>query len=310
MQADQEPSTPKDSQSIRISGASGMVGTELTQSLQAQGMRVTRFVRSAERAPDEFPWQPGSAPDSSTWQGVDAFVHLAGDNIADGRWNDAKKKRIRESRVAATRALCESMAQSSLRPKTMVCASAIGIYGSRGAQWLDEDSKPGEGFLADVCREWEAACDPARAAGIRVVHARLGLVLSKKGGALTKMLTPFKLGLGGRIGDGEQYWSWVHLKDVVGSFEHALANPNLVGPMNVTAPNPVTNREFTGALGSVLSRPTFLPLPATAARLALGREMANDLLLASGRVRPKALLEDGYPFRFENLKTALENLLT
>ncbi|HPF14162.1 MAG TPA: TIGR01777 family oxidoreductase, partial [Planctomycetota bacterium] len=221
----------------------------------------------------------------------------------------AKKERIRSTRVKPTRALCESMAQAAQPPKVLICASAIGYYGDRGSEWLDEDSPAGSGFLPEVCQAWEDACSPARDAGIRVIHVRFGIVLAKQGGALQSMLLPFRLGFGGRVGSGDQYWSWVALEDVVGAIQHGLHQGQLSGPINVTAPHPVTNRDFTTALGQVMHRPTLIPLPAFGARLALGSEMADSLLLASARVRPARLLESGYEFRFPELGPCLESIL-
>lgn len=293
---------------ILISGASGMVGSALIPFLTTGGHQVTKLVRKQPGA-NEAQWNPAEQQiDQAALANCDAVVHLAGDNIADGRWTKAKKERILESRVQGTRLLAESLAKLATPPRVLVCASAIGYYGSRGDEWLDETSTSGAGFLAEVCRQWEAATAPARQAGIRVVHVRFGVILSPKGGALAKMLLPFKLGAGGVIGSGEQYWSWITLDDVIGAIHHAVLTESLHGPVNVVAPQPVTNREFTKTLGRVLNRPTIFPMPAFAARLALG-EMADELLLASQRVRPTQLEQSAYVFRHPQLEPALRALL-
>jgi uncharacterized protein (TIGR01777 family) len=240
---------------------------------------------------------------------ADAVVHLAGENIANGRWNNDKKRRIRESREAGTRFLAESIARLQERPKVLLCASAIGYYGDRGDEELTEQSSPGMGFLPEVCIAWESACRPAAEAGVRVVNLRIGLVLSRDGGALRKMLLPFKLGAGGVVGGGKQWWSWIALDDLVRAMQQILTNEQLQGPVNGTAPQPVTNREFTKTLGKAISRPTIFPMPAFAARLALG-EMANELLLASARVFPRRLQESGFKFQFPELEAALRHVLS
>lgn len=293
---------------VVVTGATGLVGAQLAPLLTTGGHTVTKLVRRNPQ-PGEARWDPAQGQiDSAALTASDAVVHLAGDNIADGRWSAAKKERILQSRVQGTRLIAESLAKLPSPPKTLVCASAIGFYGSRGDEWLDEKSTSGEGFLADVCRQWEAAAQPARDAGIRVVNLRFGVILTPKGGALAKMLFPFKTGGGGVIGSGKQYWSWVTIEDVIGAIHHALVNDSVTGPVNVVAPNPVTNYEFTKTLGRVLQRPTILPLPAFAARIVLG-EMANELLLASQRVKPMQLEQTGYHFRHPQLEEALRALL-
>jgi len=242
-------------------------------------------------------------------EGAYGIVHLAGEGIAGGRWTEEKKRRIRDSRVQGTTNLCRDLASLHRRPKVLVCASAIGYYGDRGEEVLDESSPPGQGFLPEVCRQWEQATAPAADAGIRVVNLRFGVVLSKHGGALEKMLLPFKMGVGGKVGSGRQYWSWVAHADVVGAILHALDCEDLTGPVNVVSPNAVTNAEFTKVLGDVLHRPTWLPMPALAARLALG-EMANDLLLASAHVVPTQLQQTGYQFQFPDLRECLKHELS
>jgi hypothetical protein len=298
---------------ILVTGSTGLVGSALVRTLAAGGHRVTRLVRPG-RSPatpvsDAHPWDPAAGTlDPGPLEGLDAAVHLAGENIAAGRWTPEQKRRIRESRVGSTALLAETLARLAAPPRVLVCASAVGYYGDRGAEVLSEDSPPGTGFLADVCRDWEAAAAPAARHAIRVVHTRFGLVLSATGGALPRMLLPFRLGLGGRVGSGAQYWSWVALDDVVEAIRHAIATAPLAGPVNVVAPAPVTNREFTATLGRVLRRPTLLPLPAVAARLALG-EMADALLLSSARVVPARLRAAGFVFRFPTLEGALRGLL-
>ena len=295
---------------VAVSGASGMVGRPLVASLAEHGHEVARLVRREPRAPDEIRFDPDlPSVDAQALRGDTALVHLAGHNIAAGRWNAAEKRRIMASRVDGTRVLAEALAADAESPRTFVCASAIGYYGDRGGELLTEESARGGGFLADVCAAWEEACEPARAAGVRVVNLRIGMVLDPSGGGLKKLLLPFRLGLGGVVGGGRQYWSWIANDDVAGAIEHTLATSSLAGPVNVVAPEPPTNREFTEALGRVLRRPTFLPLPAFAARLGMG-EMADALLLASTRVKPAALERSGYAFRQPELEGALRHLLT
>lgn len=293
---------------IAITGSSGLVGSTLVPLLTTGGHSVTRLVRH-EAGEGEVAWNPQAESfDASLLDGIDAIVHLAGENIAASRWNNRVKQRLRDSRVVATRRLCEGLAKMSAPPKVLVCASAIGFYGDRGEELLDEDATVGSSFLAELARDWEAATEPAAEAGIRVVNLRYGVILSPKDGALAKMLLPFKLGGGGRVGSGRQYWSWISIDDAAGAILHALMTDNLRGPVNAVAPNPVTNQEFTKTLGRVLGRPTVMPMPAFAARLALG-EMADELLLASARVEPKKLLRSGYDFRQPTLEAALRHLL-
>lgn len=295
-------------QSIAVSGASGLVGSALTASLATTDARVLNVTRDTiTRSADSVMWSPqGGIVNPARLEGIDAFVHLAGENIASGRWNEAKKSRIRNSRVEGTRVVASTLARLKKKPAVLVCASAIGYYGDRGVQILDESAGGGTGFLADVCRDWEDAAQPAEGAGIRVVHLRIGVIISRNGGALPQMLPPFKLGLGGRIGDGKQFWSWVSIEDVVGAIEHVIQDESLRGAVNCVAPEPVTNSEFTGTLGRVLGRPTIFPMPAFAARMALG-QMADDLLLSSTRVLPRRLQSSGYTFRQPDLATALES---
>ena len=278
---------------VLLTGAGGLVGSMLMSELTAAGHSITRLSHSQA-------W-----PELA---GHDAVVHLAGDNITSGRWTPEKKARIRDSRVQLTQRLCEAVAQVTPPPRVVVCASAVGYYGNRGDEVLREESAPGAGFLAKVCSDWEAATKPAADAGIRVVNLRFGVVLSATGGALAKMLTPFKLGLGGVIGDGRQWMSWITLDDATGVIGRALTDETLRGPVHVATPQPVTNREFTKTLGRALRRPALFPLPAFAARLALG-EMADALLLSSQRVEPAKLVASGHRFRFPELDGALRHLL-
>jgi uncharacterized protein len=293
---------------VLISGATGMIGSALTRELESKGHQTTRLTRSPG-SDDDVGWDPSAGEiDASRLEGVDAVVHLAGESIAEGRWTAERKRRILESRRLGTGLLARTIANLSEPPGVMVGASAVGYYGDRGNELLREDSGPGNNFLGEVCRVWEKAADPAREAGIRVVHTRFGIVLTPKGGALGTTLPIFKLGGGGRIGSGRQYWSWVALDDVVGSIIHALENDSVEGPINVGSPNPLTNAEYTKVLGKVLNRPTVFPLPAPAARLMLG-EIADELLLASARMEPAKLEETGYEFRYPELEDALRHLL-
>jgi hypothetical protein len=294
-----------DSARVLISGASGLIGQAVVSVLSAKGYRISRLTRSQALAGD-VQWNPSQPLSPALVSNFDAVVHLAGESIV-GRWTDAKKERIRQSRVLGTRNLAEALAKAAQRPPVLVCASAVGYYGSRGDEVLREDSSSGNDFLSEVCREWEDAATPARDAGIRTVHTRFGLVLSDKGGALQKMLLPFRLGVGGRVGSGQQWWSWVDLQDVAGGILHGIKS-NLQGPVNFVAPNPTTNLEFTEVLGTALSRPTIFPVPAFAARLVFG-QMADGLLLASQRVEPVKLQESGYQFKFVDLKKSLESIL-
>lgn len=294
---------------VLVTGASGLIGATLVPFLTTGGHAVTRLVRNARPDTGTIRWDPDAGTvDAAGLDGHDAVVHLAGESIASGRWTPARKERIRQSRVRGTRLLAETLARLPHPPRTLVSASAIGWYGDRGDAIVDEDAAPGSGFLADVCREWEAASEPARVAGIRVVHVRLGVVLTPAGGALAQMLTPFRLGVGGRIGDGRQWMSWIGIDDAVGALHHALVTETLSGAVNAVAPDPVTNADFTKTLARVLRRPALLPVPAAAARLAFG-EMADALLLASTRVRPARLAAAGYPFRTPTLEGALRRLL-
>ena len=309
------PPAPAKLGRVLVTGGTGLVGTALLPALAEDGYSVSLLSRSKsgsgsqEAGVTRLAWNPEAGElDAEGLEGVDAVVHLAGDGIATGRWTRAKKKRIRDSRVEGTRMLCEALAGMKRRPKVLVSASAIGYYGHRGDSMVDEQASPGQGFLPEVSEAWERATRPAVEAGIRVVNLRIGIVLSRDGGALQKMLLPFQLGLGGIVGHGGQYWSWVSLDDLVGIIRHALANDSLHGPVNAVAPGSVTNREFTKALGRVLRRPTLFPLPAVVARVMLG-EMANGLLLASARVAPVRLMESGYRFQHPEIEGALRAVL-
>ena len=294
---------------ILISGSHGLVGTALIESLKADGHDIFRLVRHYPHSPSEIEWSPDRYSIAlSLIEGFDAVVHLAGESIAEGRWSDEKKKRIRESRVKGTRLLGDALANLTQQPKVMISASAIGYYGNRGDETLTEASSPGDDFLSEVCVEWEKATDLAKEKGIRTVNARFGIILDKDGGALKKMLPPFKMGIGGRIGDGKQWMSWIALDDVVGGIKFSLTNDSLQGPVNFVAPNPVRNAEFTKTLGRALSRPTIFPIPAFGVKLAFG-EMADALLLASQRVEPGKLGEVGYQFKYSRLDDALRRAI-
>jgi uncharacterized protein (TIGR01777 family) len=290
---------------VLISGASGLLGSAIGRAFETEGAVVTRLVRSGAAGENHIFWEPGQL--LTLPSRFDAVVHLAGESVV-GRWTEAKKARIRNSRVLGTRTLAEAVAGMESKPRVLVAASAIGFYGDRGDEVLNEDSSPGTGFLAEVCREWESASDPVGRAGVRVVQIRTGVVLSQHGGALGQMLLPFRLGLGGRLGSGKQWLSWIHVDDFVGAVRHVLGSETTRGPVNLVGPNPLPNAEFTTALGRALSRPTVLSAPAFVLRLALG-EMADEALLASQRVRPDRLLAGGYEFRFRELGVALANIL-
>jgi uncharacterized protein (TIGR01777 family) len=292
---------------VLISGATGLIGSALTRELEDGAHSVIRLTRSP-RGENDVRWDPDADTVEGSLEGTDAVVHLAGESIAEGRWTVSKRERIMQSRKKGTRLLAEAIASLSEPPKVMVSASAVGYYGDRGNELLREDSGTGSDFLAEVCQAWEAAADPAREAGIRVVHPRFGIVLSPEGGALGTTLPIFKLGVGGRIGSGRQWWSWVALDDVVGAIHHAIENDSVEGPVNVGSPNPLTNAEYTKVLGKVLNRPTVVAVPAPAIRIAIGG-MADALLLASQRMEPARLKETGYHFRYPELEGALRHLL-
>ncbi|MFH0794631.1 MAG: TIGR01777 family oxidoreductase [bacterium] len=293
---------------VLLSGSTGLLGSALVSRLEAEQIEVVRLVRPHSRKVKGIEWDPAAGKiDKERLEGFDAVVHLAGENIA-GRWTKTKKERIRSSRVEGTRLLAGALAKLKHSPKVLVCASAIGYYGSRGHEILKESSGAGRSFLGQVCREWEQAAKPVADKDIRVVWLRFGVILSPEGGALKQMLLPFRMGLGGIIGDGNQYVSWVAIDDAVGIVVHALNTPGLRGPVNAVAPNPVTNREFTKALGRALGRPTILPVPEFLVRLVFG-EMADATILASARVEPSVLKATGYAFRFSEIESALRHVL-
>lgn len=294
---------------IAVTGCHGLVGSALLPILAAGGHRVTHVVRGQARRDCETSWDPAHGlgqPDRL--EDMDAVVHLAGESIAAGRWTPERKAAIRQSRVEGTRRLSENLARLAQPPRGLVCASAVGYYGDRGEESLREESSPGHGFLAEVCQEWEASAEPAVRAGVRVVHLRFGMILSPTGGALKRMLLPFRLGLGGAIGTGRQFLSWIAIDDAIGAIIHALSTESLRGPVNVVAPTAITNTEFARVLGRVLSRPAVARLPAVAVRIVFG-EMAEELLLASARVLPARLQDSGFAFRFPELEGALRHLL-
>ena len=292
---------------VLISGATGLIGSALTHELEAKGHTVRRLTRHPRQEGD-IRWDIDAGTVDGDLSGIDAVVHLAGESIAEGRWTEEKKRRILESRRKGTRLLAEKVAGLDEPPSVMVSVSATGYYGDRGNELLTEESESGDLFLSEVCREWEAAADPAREAGVRVVHPRLGIVLGTEGGALGATLPIFKLGGGGKIGSGGQYWSWVSFDDVIGVILHVMDSEDLSGPVNVITPDSPTNAEYTRVLGKVLNRPTLFTVPAPAARIILG-EITDELLLASARVEPVRLQETGYSFRHPELEGALRHLL-
>jgi hypothetical protein len=293
---------------VALSGATGLIGTQAGAFLRSGGHAVRPLVRRVAGA-GEIGWDPSSGRvDQAAMEGVDAVVHLAGENIASGRWTAERKRRIRESRVRGSRAIAEAAAGLRRRPEVLISASAIGIYGDRGDELLDEDSPLRNGFLAEVGREWEAAMAPAVDAGIRVVHLRFGIVLSPAGGALARMLVPFLLGAGGPIGSGRQWMSWVSIDDAVDVIHEALLDARLAGPVNVTAPEPIQNRDFAAILGRVLGRPSIVPAPAFALRALFG-ELADETLLAGQRVLPSRLQRLGFRFRHPTVESAFRHVL-
>ena len=292
---------------VLVSGVSGPIGAALLRSLEAQQCEIVRLVRGAAKA-GQISWDPLGTLSPASVSGFDAVIHLAGESIV-GRWTDDKRKAIRDSRVLGTQSVATALTQTDAKPKVFVCASAIGFYGNRGDEILDESSPTGQGFLSEVCREWEQSSRIASDAEIRTVNIRIGLVLSRKGGALEKMLPPFKLGLGGRLGSGQQWWSWIHVDDIVGAIHHAIQTESLSGPMNLVAPNPAQNGEFTKTLAAALHRPALFPVPGFALSMAFGSTAAEELFLSSERVKPQKLAASGYTFRYPELRGALGNLL-
>jgi len=294
---------------VLVTGASGFIGSHLFSVLESKGHQVSRLSRSKSSdvppaAPPDVVW---ATTPTQSFSDFDAVVHLAGESIM-GRWTPSKKARILESRVTGTRNLAIALANAPKRPQCLIVASAVGYYGPHGDESLTEDSSPGDDFLAQVGRQWEAAADPARQAGIRTVHLRIGMVLSPDGGALKQMLTPFRLGLGGRIGSGKQWMSWITLDDVIGAILYVLENSALTGPVNLVAPNPVTNAEFTRALGRALHRPTLFPMPAPIVKLIFG-EMGEASLLSGQRVASVMLQSSGYKFKHIEIGEALQSMV-
>jgi len=294
---------------ILLSGSTGMVGSALLPVLRKDGHEVIRLSRTKRNMPEKevtYDIQEGSLEEGAL--DVDAVIHLAGENIVSGRWSESTKRAIRDSRVKSTELLADRVCDMESPPQTFICASAIGYYGDTGDTAVDEEGPPGDGFLADVCKEWEAATEPMKAKGIRVINLRVGVVISETGGALAKMLKPFKFGLGGVLGSGDQYMSWVSLEDIVGILHFALTNERLEGPVNAVAPHPVTNKEFTKTLGRVLNRPTLMGVPAAVLKAVMG-EMAEEMLLVSSRVTPAKLREANYKFAYPDLEEALRHHL-
>jgi uncharacterized protein (TIGR01777 family) len=297
------PTSPR----ILISGASGLIGTALVPTLEARGFNVTRLVRVAAAGEGQLEWNPTLPMRPELVSGFDAVIHLAGESVM-GFWTEAKKARILNSRVLGTAHLSEAIARAPQPPRVFVCASATGYYGDCGEEVLREDSPPGEGFLPEVCRRWEAATKPAEDGKIRTVHVRTGIVLSSEGGALQKMLPVFRMGLGGRLGNGRQWMSWIHIQDLIGAIHYILDRDLTEGPVNFVAPDPVRNAEFTEALAAALSRPALFTVPAFALRMMLGK-MAEELFLASQRVEPAKLVGSGYQFKYQDLRTGLQDIL-
>lgn len=289
---------------IAVTGASGLIGVALTTALAREGHDIVRLVRRRPTGPDEVEWDPaGRALDPAALAGCRAVVHLAGAGVGDRRWTEERKKVLYDSRVLGTATVAAALAAMDTPPDVLLCGTAIGYYGDTADRWVDEDSPPGTGFLADLVQDWEAAAEPAAAAGVRTAFARTGLVVARHGGAWGRLFPLFKAGLGGRLGSGGQFWSFIALHDEIAALQHILGTPALSGPVNLTAPEPLTNREVTAAMGRVLHRPTLATVPAPALRLALG-EFAGDVL-GSQRVRPKRLVESGFTYAFPEIEQAI-----
>ncbi|HNB24282.1 MAG TPA: TIGR01777 family oxidoreductase [Candidatus Melainabacteria bacterium] len=294
---------------IAITGASGLVGKKVTARLEAAGHQVVKLVRRVRNSDNEFTWNPETDKiDAKAFEGVDSVIHLAGENIASKRWSSEQKMKIKQSRVNGTKLIAGALATLDNPPRALVSASAIGFYGDRGAEMLTEESKSGSGFLAHVCRDWEDATRVAESKGLRVVHARLGVVLSKEGGALKMMLPPFLMGAGGPLGNGKQYMSWIDLDDAAKAFIYLATESNLSGPVNLVAPNPETNADFTKKLAKVIHRPAFFPVPEFGVKTLFG-EMGQELLLASNRVSATKLVNSGFKFDYPELESALKHEL-
>jgi len=294
---------------ILISGASGLIGSALVPYLEGAGHTLTRLVRRPQRGPRERTWDPAvGVLDPAVLESVDAVINLSGEDLATGRWTAARKRSLWDSRVHSTNLLASAIALATPKPQVMINSSGVGFYGDRGDDVLTEDGAPGTGFLPRLAQAWEAAADPARAAGTRVVAMRMGVVLAAHGGALAKMLVPFRYGAGGRFGNGRAWWTWIALEDVLAATSFALENPALVGPVNLVAPEPLRNVDFVRALGRVLHRPALVPAPAFALRALLG-EMADAALLASTRAVPRRLLDAGFRHRFPEIEDALRDAL-
>ncbi len=294
---------------VAITGSTGLVGKKIDAGLKADGHQVVKLVRGKPKNADEFSWDPNSGKiDEKAFDGVDAVIHLAGENIATKRWSSEQKMKIKESRIKGTKLIADTLASLSNPPRTLVSTSAIGFYGNRGNEILTEDSTSGAGFLAGVCREWEDATRNAESKGIRVVHARLGVVLSREGGALKMMLPPFLMGAGGPLGDGKQYMSWIDLDDTAKAFIYLATKGSVKGAVNVVAPNPETNAQFTKTLAKVIHRPAFFPVPTIGVKVLFG-EMGEELLLASNRVSSSKLVGAGFQFTYPELESALKHEL-
>ncbi len=304
-----EPAASAQARSVAIAGAGGFIGSALRAALGEAGWRIRRLVRRPVRSAEEIAWDPARGElDAAALSGLDALIHLGGESIAAGRWTPARKRALRESRLASTRLLAESLARSPRPPRAFLCASAVGIYGDAGEAPVDESSPAGQGFLAELARDWEAAAAPAQAAGLRVVNLRIGTVLSREGGALARLLPLYRLGLGGPLGSGRQYLSWIALADLLAAIRFCLEREELAGPVNLVAPAACRQADFARALGQALQRPALLPAPAFALRLLLG-EMAQALLLEGAAVRPRRLEEAGFVWRYPDLETGLAAIL-
>lgn len=297
------------SRTIAITGASGLIGTALAEYLSAQGDRVLKFTRTGKSSDTTIAWNPATgAIDAAQLSGVDVVVHMAGAGIGDKRWTNEYKKEILDSRVKSTKLLAQAMADTSDGPRVLLSGSAIGIYGASQTAEFDEQSAPGQGFLADVCAQWEASTEVASRAGIRVAHVRTGIVLSPKGGALAKLLPLFKIGAGGKMGSGRQWQSWISIDDEIAAINFLIDAP-VTGAVNLTAPQPVTQMQFTKTLAKVLNRPSFMPVPSFGPKLLLGGELADALLFTGQKVMPKILQSSGYSFIHCDLESALRSLL-